>query len=65
MGTLVPVLKGAILMTNKEKLIEYIHNLSNEDAEKIISYLTQAQKPEEVAPPLLPCSFLREQEVVV
>lgn len=63
MGTSIPTMKGVILMTNKEKLIDYIHNLSNEDAEKIISYLTQVQTLEEVAPHLLPCNFPQEREV--
>ena len=65
MGMDVPVLKGAILMTNKEKLIKYIHNLTNEDADYIISYLTKSASFEEVSPHPLPCSSPQEQEVVV
>ena len=56
-------MKGVILMTNKEKLIDYIHNLSNEDAEKIITYLKQSQTVEEVLPPVLPCNLPQEQGV--
>ena len=48
-GTLVPGLKGVHTMSNKEKLIQYIHNLTNEEAEKIISYLTSTSSSEEVA----------------
>lgn len=61
----VPILKGVIFMTNKEKLINYIHNLSNEDAEYLISYLKQSQTVEEVFPHLLPCNLPQEQEVAV
>ena len=50
-------------MSNKEKLIQYIHNLSNEDAEKIIFYLTQVQTPEEASLHLLQNNSLQEQEV--
>ena len=48
-GTLVSVLKGDIPMTNKEKLIEYIHNLTNEEADYIISYLTKSASFEEAS----------------
>ena len=63
MGTLVSLLKGVILMTNKEKLIKYIHNLTDEDADVIISYLTKSASFEEVSPHLLPCNSPQEQEV--
>lgn len=64
MRTLVPILKGAILMTNKEKLIKYIHNLTNEEADLIISYLTKSASFEEVSPHLLQNIAPQEQEVV-
>lgn len=64
MGTLVSTLKGVILMTNKEKLIEYIHNLTNEDADYIISCLTKSASFGEVSPHLLQYNSLQEQEVV-
>ena len=60
----VPILKGAISMTNKEKLIKYIHNLTAEEADTILAYLTQVQTPEAFAPLLPHCSSLHEQEVV-
>ena len=65
MGTIVPVLKGAILMTNKEKLINYIHNLTAEEADIIISYLTKSASFEEVSPHLLQCNSPQVQEVAV
>lgn len=48
-GTLVPGLKGAHTMSNKEKLIQYIHNLTNEEAEKIISCLASTSTSEEIS----------------
>jgi hypothetical protein len=61
----VPILKGVILMSNKEKLIEYINNLTNEEADAIISYLKQSQTVEEVSLHLPLCNSLQEQEVAV
>lgn len=52
-------------MSNKDKLIEYIHNLTNEEADYIISYLTKSASFEEVSPHLLPNNSLHKQEVVV
>ena len=59
-----PFLKGVILMTNKEKLIQYIHNLSNEEADLIISCLTKSASFGEVSPHLLLNNSPQEQEVV-
>ncbi len=62
----VPILKGAVhYMTNKEKLIQYIHNLSNDEADYIISYLKESASIEDISPLLLQYSSLRKQEVVV
>ena len=52
-------------MTNKEKLTQYIHNLTNKEADLIISYLTKSASFEEVSPPLLLNNSPQEQEVVV
>ena len=60
-GTLVPGLKGVHTMSNKEKLIQYIHNLTNEEAEKIISFLTSASSSVEVAQHLPQNNSLQEQ----
>ena len=65
MGTLVSNLKGVILMTNKEKLIDYIHNLTNEEADLIIAFLKESASSEEVSPHLPLYNSLQEQEVVV
>ena len=65
MGTLVSKLKGVILMTNKEKLIDYIHNLTNEEADLIIAFLKESASSEEVCPLLPLCNSLQEREVVV
>jgi hypothetical protein len=65
MGINVPILKGVILMTNKEKLIDFIHNLTNEEAEKIISFLTKSASFEEVSPHLPLNIVPQEQEVSV
>ena len=48
-GTLVPGLKGEHTMSNKDELIQFIHNLTDEDAEKIISFLTSTPSSEEVS----------------
>lgn len=60
-GTLVPGLKGVHTMSNKEKLIQYIHNLTNEEAEMIISCLTSAASSEEVSQLLPQNNSLQEQ----
>ena len=36
-------------MSNKEKLIQYINDLTNDEAEKIISFLKSTPSPEEVS----------------
>lgn len=64
-GTVVSLLKGVILMSNKEKLIQYIHNLTNEEADIILSYLKESASFGEVSPHLLPCNAPQEQEVHV
>ena len=64
-GTLVPGLKGVHIMSNKEKLIQYIHNLTNEEAEKIISCLTSTSSSEEVSQLLPQNKSLQEQVVAV
>lgn len=46
------VLRGEILMSNKDKLIQYINNLTNEEAEIIISFLKESASSEEVSPHL-------------
>lgn len=56
-------MKGVILMTDKEKLIKYIHNLTNEEADIIISCLTKSASFEEAFQHLLQCNFPQEQEV--
>ena len=61
MGTLVPGLKGVHTMSNKEKLIQYIHNLTNEEAEIIISFLKSTSSPEGVALHRPQNSSLQEQ----
>ena len=46
MGTLVSVFERSdTYMTNKEKLIKYIHNLTNEETDLIISYLKESASP--------------------
>ena len=52
-------------MSNKEKLIQYIHNLTNEEAEKIISFLKTTPSSEEVAQHLPQKNSLQEQGVAV
>jgi hypothetical protein len=49
-------------MSNKEKLIKYIHNLTNEEADIIISFLKESASFEEVSPHLLQCNSPQEQE---
>ena len=62
-GTLVSLLKGAILMSNKEKLIQYIHNLTNEEADTISFYLAKSASSEEVYPHL-PQNIVPQEQVV-
>ena len=52
-------------MSDKEKLIRYIMNLTNEEAEAFISFLKTAPSSEEALMLLPPCSSLQEQEVAV
>lgn len=52
-------------MTNQEKLINFIHNLTNEEADYLISYLTKVQTLEEVSLLLPPNIPLQEQSVAV
>ena len=60
----VPILKGVILMTNNEKLIKYIHNLTDDEADLILTCLTKSASFEEVSPHLLLNNSPQEQEVV-
>ena len=52
-------------MTNKDKLIEYIHNLTNEEADLIISFLKESASSEEVFPHPPQNNSLQVQEVAV
>ena len=52
-------------MSNKEKLIQYIHNLTNEEADYIISCLTKSASSEEVSLHLPQCNSPQEQAVAV
>lgn len=58
-----PVLKGVHTMSNKEELIQFIHNLTNEEAEKIITCLTSASSSEAIAQLLPQYNSRQEQEV--
>lgn len=60
--TFVPGLKGVHTMSNKEELIQFIHNLTDEEAEKIITCLTSASSFEEVAQ-LLPRYNSQQEQV--
>ena len=51
-------------MTNKEKLAEYILNLTNEEADFIISFLKGSASSEEVSLHLPLCTAPQEQEVL-
>ena len=48
-------------MSNKEKLIQYIHNLTNEEAETIISFLKSTQTPVEAVPHPPLCNSQQDQ----
>ncbi len=50
-------------MSNKEKLTQFIENLTNEEIEKIISYLGKAASIEEIVPPPPQNSFPQKREV--
>ena len=52
-------------MSNKEKLIQYIHNLTNEEADAIISFLKESASSGEVSPHLPQYNSPQEQEVAV
>lgn len=56
-------LERSIIMSSQEKLIQYIKNLSDEEAENIIAYLKTVPSFEEVVPPLLPYNYLQEQVI--
>ena len=52
-------------MTNKQKLIEYIHNLTNEEADIVISFLKESASSEEVSQHLPLYIVEQGQEVAV
>ena len=52
-------------MSDREKLIQYITNLTNEEAEAFISFLKTVPSSEEVVLPLHPNNSLQKQEVAV
>lgn len=58
-------LERRILMTAQEKLIQFIHNLSNEEADTIIAFLKESASSEEVSPHLPLYTAPQEQEVAV
>ena len=56
-----PVLKGVHTMSNKYELIQFIHSLTNEDAEKIITFLESTSSLEEVFQLLPQNNFPQDQ----
>ena len=54
-----------LTMSDKEKLIQYIANLTNEEAEAFIAFLKTAPSSEEASMPLPPCNFPQEQTIAV
>lgn len=52
-----------ILMTAQEKLIQFIHNLTPEEADLIISFLKESASSEEVFPHLPPNTVPQDQAV--
>lgn len=50
-------------MSNKEKLIQYINNLTNEEAEEIISYLETVPSSAIGIPLPLPSNSPQEQTI--
>ena len=50
-------------MTAQEKLIDFIHNLTNEEADIIVSFLKESASFEEVSPHLPLNTVQQEQEV--
>ena len=50
-------------MTAQEKLIQYIHNLTNEEADIIASFLKEFASSEEASPHLPLNTVQQEQEV--
>ena len=60
----VPILKGDILMTSQEKLIQFIHNLTNEEADLLIAYLKESASSEEVSLLHPQNTAVQEQKVV-
>ena len=51
---------GASITSNKEKLLQYIINLTNEEADKIISRLKEFATVEEILPLLPLCNSSQE-----
>lgn len=52
-------------MTNKAKLIDFIHNLTNEEAEYLIACLKTSSSFAEAILPVPPNTVQQEQEVAV
>jgi hypothetical protein len=52
-------------MSDREKLIQYITNLTNEEAEAFIAFLKTVPSSEEASMPLRPSNFLQEQKAAV
>ena len=52
-------------MTNKAKLIDFIHNLTNEEAEYLIACLKTSSSFEEATLPVPPNTVRQEQLAVV
>ena len=63
-GTLVPGLKGEHTMSNKDELIQFIHNLTNEEAEKIISCQVSTSTIEDIAQ-LLPQNNSQQDQITL
>lgn len=55
------VFEGEIPMSNKEKLIHYIRNLTNEEADLIIYYLKESASFAKVSPHPLPNNSPQER----
>lgn len=58
-------LERRILMTAQEKLIQFIHNLTDEEADIIVSFLKESASSEEASPHLPLYTVPQEQEVAV
>ena len=52
-------------ISDREKLIQYISKLTNEEVEAFIAFLKTVPSSEEVSMPLHPSNSLQKQEVAV